>query len=312
MRVLMTGATGTIGRAVAGKLLDRGDHVVALTRDVARAARELDARVQAFGWQNPITDTPPAAALDGIDAVVHLLGEPISQRWTPAARARIEDSRIRPTRNLVAAIGSLPPDGRPTVLVSQSATGYYGPRGDERVDERTEGGDDFLARVCRAWEAEAEAAAELVRVVRARTGVVLSPTGGALAKMLPIFRVGLGGPVGSGRQYVPWIHLEDLAAGLIRAVDDPHLQGPVNMTAPHPVTNAELARALGAVLHRPAVLPVPALALKALYGGMAELVLAGQNAVPGVLLGRGFAFAFPELIPALAAVTGGSSAANGR
>jgi uncharacterized protein len=305
MRVAVTGATGLIGAAVIRKLRERGDHAVALTRDRDSAARKLGQDVGAgldiHAWPDPKGSPPPPAALEGADAVIHLLGEPVAQRWSATAKREIRDSRVLSTRSIVAALSDLPEGQRPTVLVSQSATGYYGARGDEPLDEASAPGDDFLAEVVLAWEAEALRAGDLpgVRVSTARTGVVLAPRGGALAKMLPPFRLGVGGPVAGGRQYVPWIHLQDLVDALLRCVDDERIVGPVNATAPTPVTNAELSRTLGRVLRRPAVLPVPAAALRLLYGEMAAIVITGQRAVPARLLELGHDFKFPELEPAL-------------
>jgi len=211
------------------------------------------------------------------------------------------------TRNLLAALRSLPEGERPGVLVSQSATGYYGARGDEPIDETTPPGDDFLATVVADWEAEARTAEALgVRVVITRTGVVLSPAGGALSKMLPFFKAGVGGPVAGGRQYLPWVHVEDVAGAVLFALDNAALSGPVNVTAPQPATNKEFSRALGRVLRRPAIAPVPTLALKALYGEMALTVTTGQRAVPKRLSEAGYAFRHPELEAALREATGHS------
>jgi hypothetical protein len=207
---------------------------------------------------------------------------------------------------LVEALRGLPDESRPKVLVSQSATGYYGPRGDAPLDEHASPGEDFLAVVTAAWEQEAQAAGAVMRVACTRTGVVLSPSGGALAKMLPFFKLGVGGPVAGGHQYVPWIHLDDVVGALIRCVDDSDAEGPVNVTAPNPVTNAELSRALGHALGRPAVLPVPAFAVKLLYGEMAEIVTTGQNVVPARLRQLGYEFRHPEVEPALRDVLSGS------
>jgi uncharacterized protein (TIGR01777 family) len=280
-------------------LRDRGDEVVALSRDAGRARESLGSGVDCHTWADPKQEPPPNAALEGADAVIHLLGEPIAQRWTEASKREILDSRVLGTRSLVAGLRALPESRRPSVLVSQSATGYYGPHGDERVDESTPAGDDFLAEVAASWERQAGAADETLRVVLARTGVVLAAGGGALAKMLPPFRVGVGGPVAGGRQYVPWIHRDDVVGGLLHCVDDARASGPVNLTAPNPATNAELSHALGRVLHRPAVLPVPGLALKLLYGEMAATVLTGQRAVPARLLELGYRFKYSEVEPAL-------------
>ena len=299
MRVVVTGATGVLGQAVVAALLARGDEVVALTRDADRARQALGNRVDAHAWPNPTDAPPPEAALAGADAVVNLMGEQVAQRWTDEAKERIRRSRVDGTRQLVQGLLALAPDRRPATLVSQSATGYYGARGDEPLTEDAPAGKDFLAGVVVAWEREALAAASDLRVAMTRTGVVLSPDGGALAKMLPFFRLGIGGPVAGGRQYVPWVHLDDVVGVMLLCLDNAAATGPVNLTAPGPVTNTELSRTLGRVLGRPAVLPVPALALKLLYGDMAEIVTTGQRAVPAHLEQLGYHFRQPELEPAL-------------
>ncbi len=304
MRVAITGATGTIGAALARALARRGDELTALSRDVQRAERVLGAGVQVRAWPDPTAAPPEASALAGADAVVNLLGEPISQRWSDAAKQRIKDSRVLGTRNLVVGLRGLPAGERPKVLVSQSATGVYGPLGEQTVDERTPGGSDFLAGVVRDWEAEALGAGEDLRVVLTRTGVVLAPDGGALAKMLPFFRVGIGGPVASGRQYLPWVHLDDVVGAILLCLADTRATGPINVTAPTPVDNREFSRTLGRVLHRPAVLPVPAFALRLLYGEMAEIVTTGQRAIPARLSELGYQFARPALADALQDVLG--------
>jgi uncharacterized protein (TIGR01777 family) len=299
MRVAVTGATGVLGQALVTALLARGDEVVALSRDADRARQTLGDRVQALAWPSPTNTLPPEGALAGADAVVNLSGEPVAQRWTTEVKDRIRRSRVDGTRSLVQGLLALPPDRRPGTLVSQSATGYYGPRGDEQLTEDAPAGNDFLAGIVVDWEREALAAASDLRVAVTRTGVVLSPDGGALAKMLPFFRLGIGGPVAGGRQYVPWVHLDDVVGVLLFCLDEPQASGPVNLTAPTPVTNADLSRALGRVLGRPAVLPVPALALKLLYGDMAEIVTTGQRVVPAHLEQLGYHFRQPELEPAL-------------
>lgn len=301
MKVTVTGATGTLGRALVDALLARGDEVTVLSRDAARARKAFGERVTALDWRRPKEDPPPVEALAGRDGVVHLIGEPVAQRWSNEARREIRDSRVLTTRNLVAALATLPasPD-RPTVLVSQSATGWYGARGDEPVDESAPAADDFLARVCVEWEREATQAEALgVRVALTRTGVVLSSSGGALEKMLPPFRLGVGGPVAGGRQYIPWIHSDDVLGGLVFCLDESATAGPINLTAPTPVDNRELSRTLGRVLHRPAVLPIPALAIKALYGDMAQIVTTGVRAVPKRLQELGYRFHRSELEDAL-------------
>lgn len=298
MRIVVTGATGTIGRAVVGALRERGDEVVAMSRDAERAREALG--VEAHGWADPKGEPAPAAALAGADGVVHLLGEPVAQRWSDRAKREIRASRVEGTRNLVAGLRDAEP--RPRVLVSQSASGYYGPRGDERVDETEPAADDFLARVCVDWEAEAVRAEELgLRVARTRTGVVLAKGGGALAKMLPPFKLGIGGPVAGGRQYVPWVHLDDVVGALLLCLDSDAASGPLNLSAPEPVTNRELSKALGRVLRRPAVAPVPALALKLLYGDMAQIVTTGVRSVPRRLEDLGYTFARPNIDDALRA-----------
>ena len=291
MRVAVTGATGLIGRAVVTALSARGDEVTELSRST--------------NWPDPKAAGPPPDVIRGRDAVVHLLGEPIAQRWTGDAMREIRESRILSTRSLVSALGELPEAERPGVLVSGSGAGWYGHRGDERLDESAPAGDDFLAQLSVDWEAEARRAEELgMRVVLNRTGVVLSPSGGALAKMLPFFKAGVGGPVAGGRQYVPWIHLDDVVGAILFELDTPAASGPVNLTAPEPATNRELSKALGRALRRPAFAPVPALAVKTLYGQMAEIVIAGQRAVPARLTELGYDFKQPELEAALRDATG--------
>jgi uncharacterized protein len=299
MRVVITGATGTIGTALASALRERGDDVVALSRDADRGRRALGGGVEVHVWADPPAAPPPPDALRGADGVVHLLGEPIAQRWTEEAKRRIRDSRVLATRQLVAALQGLEEGERPRVLVSQSATGYYGARDATPLDEDAPAGSDFLADVVQAWEHEATQAPAGMRVVTARTGIVLSPSGGALATMLPFFRLGLGGPVAGGAQYVPWIHLDDVVGALRWALDDGRATDAVNVTAPDPVTNEQLGRALGRVLHRPAVLPVPAFAVTLLYGEMAAVVTTGQRALPVKLQRLGYRFAHPELEEAL-------------
>jgi len=310
MRVAVTGATGTIGRALVSALRERGDDVTALSRNSGRAQELLGGgRAGAAGadagaldvatWADPKAGPPPLDALRGCHAVVHLLGEQIAQRWSEGAKREIRDSRVLSTRNIVRALGELPEDERPKVLVSQSGVGWYGFRGDERLDESAPAGDDFLARLSVDWEAEARRAEELgVRVVLNRTGMVLSESGG-LAKMLPFFKAGVGGPVAGGRQYVSWVHLEDEGGAILFELDTEAASGPVNLTAPDPPTNREFARARGRVLRRRAVAPVPALAVKALYGEMASIVITGQRAVPARLTELGYRFRHPELVEAL-------------
>ena len=299
MRVTLTGATGRIGLSLVEALTARGDDVTVLSRSPERARSKLPAGVDAVTW-DPKAGPAPAAALEGRDAVVHLAGEDVAQRWSAKAKEEIRASREAGTRNLVAGIAAADP--RPRALVSASASGVYGPRGDEPVAEDEPPADDFLAGVVVAWEREAARAEALgLRVALMRTGVVLSPDAGALKKMLPPFKLGVGGPVGGGRQYIPWVHLDDVVGMYLQAVDDERWSGPINVVAPGAVTNREFSRALGRALHRPAVAPVPALALKLLYGEMSQIVLTGVRMVPRRAQELGYSFRRPEVDAALAA-----------
>lgn len=290
MRVVVTGGTGFLGRALVAALAGRGDEAVVVTRDPSRA--ELPPGARGTGWDGLAT------AVDGADAVVNLAGETIAQRWTAAAKARIVGSRAQAAERVGAALRAA--KSPPAVLVNASAVGYYGNRGDEELTEESLAGDGFLAETTLAWERAArEAAPGGVRLVLLRTGFVLGEEGGGLSKMLIPFRFGLGGPLGSGRQWVPWIHRDDLVALLLAALDDVRFAGPVNATAPAPVPMKELAAALGRVLRRPAFAPAPAFAIRAAMGEMAALVLDGQRALPEKALALGFSFRFPDLEPAL-------------
>jgi uncharacterized protein len=302
VRVAVSGATGTIGSALVRELRERGDEVTALSRDAERASVTLG--VPAAEWAEPKQEPPPASTLSGHDAVVHLIGETIAQRWSDEAKREIRESRVLTTRNLVAGLRALTEADRPRVLVSQSGAGFYGARGDEPVDESAAPGDDFVALMVVDWEAEASAAAELgVRVALTRTGPVLSE-GGALGKMLPFFKLGLGGPVAGGSQYFPWVHLDDVVGALLFSLDTEAASGPLNVTAPEPVTNREFSRALGRVLNRPTFAPVPGLAVKTLYGEMAMIVTTGQRAIPARLIELGYQFRRPDLEDALRDATG--------
>ena len=296
MKALVTGASGFVGRRLLSKL----EEPVVLTRDEKKAAKALEPfHAKAFTW-DPMAGPPPAAAFDGVDTVFHLAGDPVADgRWTEKKKARIRDSRIIGTRNLVAGIRDLAK--KPKSLVSASAVGYYGSRGKEEIDERSPPGSDFLAEVCAGWEKEATTARELgIRVVPIRTGIVLGKNGGALAKMLTPFKLGLGSPLGDGQQYMPWIHIDDLVEVMLFAAREPTLNGPLNGTAPHPVTNRDFTKTLGRVLGRPTFMPaVPPLALKVLFGQFGQVLLDSQRAIPTAALAAGFAFRFPELEPAL-------------
>ena len=297
MRVLVTGATGLIGSRVCDALVARGDEVVGLTRDPV-GARRGGADVTWYEWR-PTTHRPPPDALEGTDGVINLVGETLDQRWTDDAKRRILASRETATRNLVQGIAAA--KAGPRVLVSQSAVGYYGDRGDAIVDEDTPHGDDFGAGVCVAWEVAAEeASAGAVRVARTRTGLVLDTEGGFLKRLLLPFKLGVGGPLAGGRQYMPWIHVQDEVRLLLWALDSGEAAGPINAVAPNPVTNRELSKTLGRVLGRPAVMPVPKLALKAVLGAeLGEVATGGQRAVPRRAQDLGFEFRFAELEPAL-------------
>lgn len=306
MKVVISGATGTLGRALAARLRARGDEVVAWTRDAARAAAALPAGVTAVTAELE-TPGPWLDAARGADAIVHLAGEPIAGgRWDARTKQQIRDSRVESTRVIVEALAAWPAGDRPGALITASGADYY-PFADRALDdddpvaEDAAAGGTFLARVCKAWEAEAAAAeAHGVRVVRMRTGVVIGP-GGALARMTTPFKRFAGGRIGSGDQWFAWIHQDDAVAAYVAALDDARYRGPINLVAPGIVRNRELARALGAALHRPAWLPVPAFALRAAVGELAEYLLEGRRVVPAALERLGFRFAHPDLDGALRA-----------
>jgi len=290
MDILITGGTGFIGHALCQRLLAQGHQVTVLTRNPAR------------GGQPGVR---PVAALDAVgvvDAVVNLAGEPLTEgRWSPARKQAFFDSRVGTTQALLAWMRGLPT--RPQVLVSGSAIGYYGPRDDTALDEAASPGHDFAAMLCRHWEAEAAKAEELgVRTCVLRTGIVLDRGGGALARMLPPFRLGLGGPMGDGRQWMSWIHREDLVGLILWLLADPGMRGAFNGTAPEPVTNAVFARTLAHALGRPARVRTPAFALRLGFGEMAGLLLTGQKVVPTRALQEGYRFRHPTLDGALRAI----------
>ena len=302
MHVTITGATGLIGSHLARRLRERGDAVTALSRDADAARSRLGDGIEAHAW-DPTAGPPPAAALRGRDAVVNLAGASVDQRWSADAKAAIRRSRLETTDHLVAGLAALPAGERPATLVSGSASGIYGDRGDERLTESSPtavGRGDFLADLAGDWEAAAGAAREHgVRVVTVRTGLVLAADGGALPTIAKPFRLGIGGRLGSGRQLVPWIHVDDEVALIVAALDDPELAGPLNASAPEPVTNAELAKAIGRALRRPALAPAPAPAIRLLLGERAQLVLDSCGMVPARALDLGHAFAHPDLDAAL-------------
>lgn len=290
MKAVVTGGTGFLGRSLVTALLGEGHEVGIVSRDPANASVPSGARAVSWG------DLPKA--VEGADAVVNLAGETIAQRWTAPAKARIVGSRADAAERVGAALRAA--KRRPGVLVNASAVGFYGDRGNEELTESGGPGTGFLAETTVAWEEAARRAApEGVRLVLPRIGIVLGEEGGALSKMLLPFRLGLGGPLGSGKQWMPWIHRDDLVALLVTSLEDPRFEGPVNATAPAPVTMREFAATLGRVLHRPAFAPAPAFAIRAAMGEMASLVLDGQKAVPAKASALGFPFRFERLEPAL-------------
>jgi hypothetical protein len=278
----VSGAGGFVGRALVRAIRARGDE--------ARPLPRIPYTPTGYDW----------SPLDGADCVFHLAGEPVSQRWSPEVKRRIRDSRVLGSRSLVAALSKL--QRPPAALVSASAVGFYGDRAGESLDESSSPGDGFLPAVCQEWEHECAQAGQLgLRAVSLRIGIVLGPGGGALAKMLPPFQLGVGGVLGDGRQWMPWIQLHDLVEMFLWSAGHPTLSGPVNAVAPEPVTNAAFTRALASVLHRPAFMPVPRFALRLLYGEMAEVLLGSQRVFPRLAVTHGFQYRYPDLQPALQA-----------
>lgn len=297
MKVLVTGASGAIGTALCGTLLARGDQVAGLTRDPA-AARRSSSRIEWHAWE-PRRERPGPEAFEGVDAVVNLVGAPINQRWSDEAKKSIMESRRTGTRNLVAAIAAL--EKRPKALISGSAVGYYGDRGETEIDESAGPGTGFASEAVVEWEAAAlEIEAAGLRLAIVRTGLVLDPESGLLDQLLTPFKLGVGGPVGGGAQYMPWIHLADEVGILVWALDNENVTGAVNATSPNPATNKEFSKALGRALSRPALVPVPGIALNLILGSeLAETVKGGQRAIPKRTLELGYSFRHPELDEAL-------------
>jgi uncharacterized protein (TIGR01777 family) len=304
MRVFVTGGTGLVGRRLIPLLLGRGDQVKVLSRRAAVAKQMLGAAavvegdpMQAGGWMEAVEDC---------DAVVHLAGENVfGRRWSAAVKQMLLDSRVLGTRHVAQAILRKPagPDGRPKVLVNASAIGYYGMTGDEELDESSPAGDDFLARLCVDWEKETHAVEPAgVRCAVVRVGVVLDREGGALAKMTPPFKMFAGGPIGSGKQWLSWIHHEDLCGILMLGLDNPEARGPLNGTAPGAVTNKEFSKALGRALHRPAIFPTPRFMLRVLLGEVADVICTGQHVLPRRPLALGYNFRYPSVDAALAQI----------
>jgi uncharacterized protein (TIGR01777 family) len=297
-RIVVTGATGFVGKRLSSDLLARGHEVVALTRDPSRAAKQLPQGVRAERW-DPSSTAAAAPAIDGAYGVVHLAGEQaVGKRWNAEVKREIMESRVKGAEAITLAIERAAK--KPSVFVTSSGVGYYGAHGDEPLDESAPAGSDFLARVTIAWEGAALGAEKFgVRVVRNRLGIVFGRGGGALVDMVKPFKLFAGGPIGSGKQIVSWIHLDDASAVFCRAIDDDNLSGAVNVTAPDAVSNEELARHIGAVLHRPSVIPVPEFALRIRFGEGADPIVTGQRAVPSALLARGFTWKFPDVKGAL-------------
>lgn len=296
MKVTLTGATGFLGPRLISRLLSDGHHVHVL-------GRRRPAGAVAFSEWDAEQGTVPEEALHKADAIVNLAGEPIAQRWNPEIKGRIRNSRVSGTHTLVQAIARRA--DRPDVFISASAIGYYGDRGSETLTEASAPGDGFLAEVCREWEREAsEVFSHGIRSTILRFGIVLGKEGGALQQMLLPFRLGVGGPMASGKQWMSWIHADDLVAAIVYALENRMLSGPVNATAPNPVENAVFAKALGAALHRPAVVRTPAFAIRLMFGEAAESILGSQRVLPKVLEDSGFSFRYPDIRSALAAEVG--------
>lgn len=298
MKVLVSGASGFVGQVIVRQLVEAGDEVVVLTRNVTKAALNLGSKCQYVQWTDTTTP-PPLEAFNGVEGVINLMGESLAdKKWDEEQKKKIHDSRILGTRALVEAISKL--DKKPKVFVSTSAVGVYGARNSEDLNESANLGSDFLATLCKDWEEEANKVKALgLRVAIIRVGIVLGRNGGALKKMLPIFKLGLGGPLGSGNQFMSWIHVEDIASMYIEAAKNSHVQGAMNGTAPYPATNAEFSKLLGKTLKRPAFFKAPAFAIKMVAGEMGDMVLTGQKVLPVKFKEQKFRFRYPTLEMAL-------------
>jgi uncharacterized protein len=298
MKYLVTGATGFVGQRVVKQLTDGGDQVVILTRNIAKGALYFGNKCQYFLWSDT-SQLPPIEAFDGVDVVINLMGEGIAdKRWDENQKKKIHDSRIVATSNLVEVMKGL--TKKPSAFISASAVGIYGNRGNEEINESSSTADDFLARICKDWEESALKAKNLgLRTAIIRIGVVIGKDGGALKKMLPIFKLGAGGPVGSGKQFMSWIHVDDIAGMFVRAGKDSSIEGIYNGTSPYPATSKDFARELGKVLHRPAFAPAPAIALKIVFGEMSQVLLDGQKVLPTKFKEKKFSYRYPTLEMAL-------------
>lgn len=301
MKILVTGGTGFIGRSVCKKLLDSGHHLVVLTRQSSYRSDRPELSYlswDASSWQHSIASC---------DAIINLAGEPIAEkRWSPRQKLLIRESRIQAVRRIYRTLAVQ--SRRPSVVINASAVGYYGPRGDSELSEQSEVGTGFLAKTCQDWEQETQKLEPLnIRVVRLRIGLVLGLGGGALSKMIPPFRLYLGGPLGSGKQWVSWVHRDDVVGLIEWALANDSVRGSINATAPNPVTMKEFCRQLGAVMHRPSWFPVPSFILRVILGEMSELLLTGQRVMPKAALAGGYSFRFAELQSALKACFVGQS-----
>jgi uncharacterized protein (TIGR01777 family) len=305
MRVFVTGGTGLVGTRLVRQLLERGDQPIVLTRRYAAARQSLGPQVDLVEG-DPMQAGPWMDRIDDCDGVIHLAGENVfARRWNAAFKKLLVDSRVQSTQNIAQAILRKPlaPSGQPRVLVNASAVGIYGPRGDEEITEDSPPGNDFLSQLCLDWEKAARAVESAgVRSTQVRVGVVLDKTGGALKNMLTPFKMFVGGPIGSGKQWLPWIHHDDLVGLFLAALDRDGYRGPVNGTAPNPVTNKDFSKALGKALHRPAFLPTPGFALRLLLGEVGTVITTGQRVVPKKALSLGYPFKYPTIESALAQI----------
>jgi len=302
MKILITGATGFVGTHLIEAILKSGDSPVVLSRNVTSAQKKLGSSIEIHAW-NPETELAPEKVLESVDAVIHLAGEGIAnKRWSEKQKKKILDSRVLGTRNLVSALNHLK-GKKPQVLVSASAIGFYGNRGSDELTEGSLLGNGFLSDVCSAWETEARKLRSDMRLVIPRIGIVLGKEGGVLQKLLPLFKLGAGGPVGSGNQYMSWIHVKDLVSLLLYAAKQDSLKGVINAVAPHPVTNRDFSKALGKAVHRPAFMPAPSFGIRLAMGELSDLVLHSQKVLPKVAEESGFPFQFKEIQPALDQIT---------
>jgi uncharacterized protein (TIGR01777 family) len=293
MKIAITGASGFIGHRLISRLVTDGHHLHLIGRRQPRRSSDI-----AFSTWDANANAVPPEALTEAAVVIHLAGEPVAQRWNDKVKARILETRVRGTQALVDSLSKL--RNRPHTLLCASAIGFYGSRHDEVLDERSPAGEGFLPEVCIAWEKEARFAEDLgMRVVTLRIGIVLGREGGALKKMIPPFKLGVGGPIGSGKQWMSWVHVDDLVEMIRFCISRPDVSGAVNGTAPNPVRNWEFAEELGNALHRPSLIATPAFAVKLMLGEGASIVLTGQRVLPKVLQTKGFQFQYPELPEAL-------------